>query len=98
VKRIWIIAAFILLFVLLTWSALRSMNGEAAAAQAALRQLDVFAAAESALQRDVLRARAGLLRNYDPLVREVEQLHRVVAMLPSTIPGDVHFNRQVPAW
>ena len=32
----------------------------------ALRQLILD---EAAMQRDVLRARAGLLRNYDPLVR-----------------------------
>src|SRR5262245_6915493 len=31
---------------------------------------------EAALQRDVLKARAGLLGNYDPLVRSLENLRR----------------------
>jgi DAHL domain len=43
---------------------------------------------EAALQRDVLRARAGLLRNYDPLVRSVESLHRAVDTLRSGDMGD----------
>jgi len=37
----------------------------------------------AALQRDVLRARAGLLRNYDPLVRSTESLLAAVAELPA---------------
>jgi signal transduction histidine kinase len=39
---------------------------------------------EAALHRDVLKARAGLLRNYDPLVQSVEGLHRAVDTLRST--------------
>ena len=38
----------------------------------ALRSLTLNSAT---LQRDVMRARAGLLRNYDPIVRSVENLH-----------------------
>ena len=38
---------------------------------------------DAALQRDVLKARIGLLRNYDPLVRSVENLHRAVGSLRS---------------
>src|SRR5690606_5245106 len=37
----------------------------------------------AALQRDVLRARAGLLRNYDALVRSTESLLAAVAELPA---------------
>jgi signal transduction histidine kinase/ActR/RegA family two-component response regulator len=36
---------------------------------------------DAALQRDVLQARAGLLRNYDPLVESVENLRRAVDTL-----------------
>src|SRR5262249_28090061 len=36
---------------------------------------------DAALQRDVLRARAGLLRNYDPLVRSVAGLRGAAATL-----------------
>jgi len=90
-----IIAAFALLFILLTWSALRSMNDEAESAQAALRHLDAFAATESTLHRDVLRARAGQLRNYDPLVHEVERLYRAIAELSTSMPGDAAFTLEV---
>jgi signal transduction histidine kinase/FixJ family two-component response regulator len=46
----------------------------------ALRELTLN---EAALQRDVLKARAGLLRNYDPLVASVENLRRAVETLRS---------------
>src|SRR5262249_24106681 len=36
---------------------------------------------DAALQRDVLKARAGLLRNYDPLVQSVENLRNAAATL-----------------
>src|SRR5215510_7556633 len=39
---------------------------------------------EATLHSDVLKARAGLLRNYDPLVQSVEGLHRAVDTLRST--------------
>ena len=38
---------------------------------------------DAALQRDVLKARAGLLRNYDPLNQTVENLRRAVEALRS---------------
>ena len=41
---------------------------------------------EAALQRDVLRARGGLLRNYDPLVQSVENLRRAI----DTLRSDMH--------
>jgi signal transduction histidine kinase len=43
-----------------------------------LRAIDIDRAS---LQRDVLQARAGLLRNYDPLVNSVVDLHQKVASL-----------------
>jgi signal transduction histidine kinase/AmiR/NasT family two-component response regulator len=39
---------------------------------------------DAALQRDALKARAGLLRNYDPLVRSVENLRDAAATLRTT--------------
>src|ERR1700748_2159790 len=53
-----------------------------------LRALDDFAMAESALHRDVLSARVGMLRNYDPLVREVETLHTSIDRLRESAPED----------
>jgi signal transduction histidine kinase/ActR/RegA family two-component response regulator len=49
----------------------------------ALRTLTL---SDAALQRDVLKARAGLLRNYDALVRSIEDLRRAV----DTLRSDAH--------
>jgi signal transduction histidine kinase/ActR/RegA family two-component response regulator len=46
----------------------------------ALRQLILN---DAAVQRDVLRARTGLLRNYDPLVRSVENMRNAAERLRS---------------
>ncbi|QWW72296.1 two-component system VirA-like sensor kinase [Rhizobium sp. WYJ-E13] len=40
-----------------------------------LRAIDIN---HASLQRDVLQARAGLLRNYDPLVKSIVDLHRTI--------------------
>jgi hypothetical protein len=42
---------------------------------------------DAALQRDVLRARTGLLRSYDPLVRSIENMRQASASLDAA--GDV---------
>ena len=49
----------------------------------ALRAIDVN---HASLQRDVLRARAGLLRNYDPLVESIVNLHAALSRLRTTFP------------
>ena len=49
--------------------------------------LDAFRAVilyQAALQRDVLEARAGLLRNYDPLVQSFENLRGAAATLQAS--------------
>jgi signal transduction histidine kinase len=88
------LAALSLLLVLLTGLLLRGMNPDAELFDDALAALDRFAAAEAALERDVLRARAGMLRNYDPLVRDTnsldgarDQLMRVAAVYPKMRPA-----------
>jgi signal transduction histidine kinase len=63
-----------ILLVLLTWVSLRALNTDAEYFDNALNTLDRAAMAQSALHRDVLAARAGLLRNYDPLVRHANAL------------------------
>jgi hypothetical protein len=64
-----------LVVVLLTWLSLRALNPEAETFDVALAELEHFAMIENALYRDVFSARAGMLRNYDPLVREIDALH-----------------------
>ena len=48
-----------------------------------LRTFDDFALAEASLHRDVLQARAGLLRDYDTLVKAVEAMQDAVSRLRS---------------
>jgi signal transduction histidine kinase len=86
------LAALPLLLILLTWLLLRGMDPEAELFDDALAALDRLAAGENALQRDMLKARTGLLRNYDPLVRDakalgeaLDQLTRLVATDPTTM-------------
>src|SRR5262249_55162834 len=74
-------AAVLLVLVLLTWLSSRASNMDAERFDHALGTLDRFAMVESTLQRDVLSARAGMLRNYDQLVREVNALNELVRVL-----------------
>ena len=55
----------LLLLALLTWLLLRGIDTNAPAYAATLQAFDDFALAEASLHRDVLQARAGLLRDYD---------------------------------
>jgi signal transduction histidine kinase/CheY-like chemotaxis protein len=85
------IAATVTLLVLLTWLWWRAIHTGAGAADDALRALDDFALAESALHRDVLRARTGMLRNYDPLVREINTLRESADRLRKSAARDSGF-------
>jgi signal transduction histidine kinase/CheY-like chemotaxis protein len=76
-----------LLLMLLTWLSFSAINTQAELFDRALTALDDFGTMENALQRDVLTARAGMLRNYDSLVaREsmlkvaLDQLREVAAI------------------
>jgi signal transduction histidine kinase len=73
----------LLLFALLTWLLLRGIDTNAQAYAVALRTFDDFALAAASLQRDVLQARAGLLRDYDTLVQAVEAMQDAVSRLRS---------------
>ena len=64
----------LLLLALLTWLLLRGIDTNAPAYAVTLRAFDDFALAEASLHRDVLQARAGLLRDYDTLVKAVEAM------------------------
>lgn len=54
-----------LLLTLLTWLLLHGIDTNAPAYALTLRTFDDYALAEASLHRDVLQARAGLLRDYD---------------------------------
>src|SRR5262245_32420535 len=70
--------AVLVLLALLTWLVLRGTDTNAPAYAAVLRALDEFALAEASLRRDVLQARAGLLRNYDTLVEATQAMQDTV--------------------
>jgi signal transduction histidine kinase/CheY-like chemotaxis protein len=70
-----------LLAALLTWLLING-NGEMEAAYVTMqRTVGSLALAESRLQHDVLRARAGHLRNYDPIVAHLRKMQAAVADL-----------------
>ena len=75
------VAAVPLLVLLLTWLSLHAINTDAERFDLALGEIDNFEMLEAALHRDVLAARAGVLRNYDPLVRETDALDVTVGHL-----------------
>jgi signal transduction histidine kinase/CheY-like chemotaxis protein len=90
------LAALLLVLALLTGLLLRGMTPEAEMFDDALAALDQFGAGETALRQDVLRARAGMLRNYDLLVRDtnaldgaLDQLMRTAAAYPGTVASGV---------
>ena len=72
-----------LLLVLLTWLLLRGIDTNAPVYASALRAFDDYALAEASLHRDVLQARAGLLRDYDTLVTAARAMEDAVDRLRS---------------
>jgi signal transduction histidine kinase/ActR/RegA family two-component response regulator len=50
---------------------------------------------DAALQRDVLKVRAGLLHNYDPLVKSVGELRRAIDVLRSDAGGNAKIDRRL---
>ena len=76
------------LVLLLTWLSWRAVNPEAELFDHALAEIDHFAVLENALYRDVFTARAGTLRNYDPLVHELNALHGSIDRLRETAAID----------
>src|SRR6476659_9994286 len=73
----------LLLLALLTWLLLRGIDTNAPAYAVTLRAFDDFALAEASLHRDVLQARAGLLRNYDSLITASKAMEDAVTRLRS---------------
>ena len=76
------------LLLLLTWLLLSGLNLNSPLFDRQLRALDDFAMIENALHRDVLTARAGLLRHYDSLVSEIGALHDALDQLRKAAAAD----------
>ena len=69
------------LMLLLTYFLVQGATPDAALHERTLDALQRLILNDAALQRDVLRARTGFLRNYDPLVRSVENMRDAAAHL-----------------
>jgi signal transduction histidine kinase len=72
-----------LLLALLTWLLLRGTDTGAPAHASMLRAFDDYALAEASLHRDVLQARAGLLRDYDTFTGAARAMGDAVGRLRS---------------
>jgi hypothetical protein len=70
----WSVTAITGLLLALTWLAIRAATPDTERHERILGALQTLIQNESTLHRDVLRARDGLLSNYDPLVRSLEEL------------------------
>src|SRR6476469_5129417 len=73
----------LLLLALLTWLLLRGIDTNASAYAVTLRAFDDYTLAEASLHRDVLQARAGLLRDYDSLNGAEQAMEDAVSRLRS---------------
>ncbi len=71
------------LLALLTWLLFRGIDTNAPAYALTLRAFDDYALAEASLHRDVLQARAGLLRNYDTFTTDAQDMDDAVGRLRS---------------
>jgi len=75
-----------LLLALLTWLLLRGIDTNAPTYAMTLQIFDDYALAEASLHRDVLQARAGLLRDYDTFTAAVREL----VLFTELVGGDIH--------
>ena len=87
--RLWSGAVGMLaLLALLTWLLVRGIDTNGPAHAMTLQAFDDFALAEASLNRDVLQARAGLLRDYDSFDKAVASMEDAVARLRSHAQTD----------
>lgn len=78
-----------LLAALLTWLMINGKGEVYAAYVQTQRTIDDLALAESRMQHDVLRARTGLLRNYDPIVAHLREMQAALTgMRAASGPDD----------
>jgi len=78
----------LVLITLLTWLSLRAFDPGAERFDRELGELDRFDTVESHLHANILSARAGLLRNYDPLVHDTNALDELVRRMRASMTGD----------
>jgi len=89
------IAVGSILLLLLTWLTWHSTSSTAHNVQLSLNVLDQVAAAESALHRDLLGVRTGLLNNYDPIAAEAKTIRDAVPRLRARVPSDPKIEAEI---
>jgi hypothetical protein len=80
-KTVVSFAVVTLLLMLLSGLSLLGMNPEASRYDRLIAVLSRFAITESTLRQDILNARVGLVRTYDPLNRDMLTLHDLLRQL-----------------
>lgn len=85
-RGIWFALGVTLILLAASWGWLQRTHTDARASERAMAAFTDFIGAEDGLHRAVLSARAGSLRNYDPLVAEVAAMRRALARLRRAAP------------
>ncbi len=80
--------SIVVLITLLTWLSQRAFDSGAERFDLALSELNRFNTVESDLHANILSARAGLLRNYDPVVRDTNALDASMRRMRASMAGD----------
>ncbi len=93
-KGLWLAVGSTLILLALSWGLLERNNADMRAADGAMAAFNEFVAAENGLHRAVLSARAGSLRNYDPLVRELGVMHDALERLREATPTEMAFGAE----
>ena len=81
-KLAHIAVSAVILLAVFAWIWSHDMKDDTQTSERALRALDAFAIAESELHRDILSARAGMLRNYDFLVHQDRAMRAALEQIP----------------
>jgi signal transduction histidine kinase len=81
-------AAAQLVLLIFTWQSFNSLNAETRLLDESLNSLNELALIGNTLHRDVLRSRAGMQLNYDPLVHETQALNDTLDQLRRNAPVD----------
>jgi PAS domain S-box-containing protein len=79
--RLALAAGGVLLLALLTWLLLHGIDTRSSTYAEIQRAFDDFALAEASIGRDVLQARAGLLGNYDVLVKDERAMENALSRI-----------------
>jgi signal transduction histidine kinase/FixJ family two-component response regulator len=88
VKIIAAALSVLVLIAVLTWLSLRAFNSGAETLDLVRSDLDRFNTIEADLHANILSARAGLLRNYDPVVRDTDTLDLLMQRMQASLVND----------